>query len=62
MNGRKNIYYVDNKKLEDRDVILAGCEFCIDNITQLDTDIQLEILSELHGYLTEKIDQLKMRI
>lgn len=56
------MYYVRDKELEDRDVILASCELCIDNIGQLDPDIQLDVLSELHGYLTEKINQLQMRM
>ena len=62
MNGGRYMYYVRDKELEDRDVILASCELCIDNIGQLDTDIQLDVLSELHGYLTEKINQLQMRM
>lgn len=54
------MYYVRDKELEDSDVILASCELCIDNISKLHTDIQLDVLSELHGYITEKIDQLEM--
>lgn len=54
------MYYVGDKELEDRDVILASCELCIDNISKLHVDIQWNVLSELHGYITEKIDQLEM--
>lgn len=53
------MYYVGDKELEARDVILASCELCIDNISKLPVDIQLDVLSELYGYLTEKIDQIE---
>ena len=33
------MYYVGDKKLEDKDVILASCELCIDSISRLNTDI-----------------------
>lgn len=58
--GGMYMYYVGDKELEDRDVILASCELCIDNISKLHVDIQWDVLSELHGYITEKIDQLEM--
>lgn len=51
------MYYVGNKELEARDVILASCELCIDNISKLPASTQLDVLSELHGYLMEKIDE-----
>lgn len=54
MYGGGDIYYVRHKELEDRDVVLASCELCIDNISKLHTDIQLDVLSELHGYITKK--------
>lgn len=53
------MYYVGDKELEAQDVILASCELCIDNIGRLPVDIQLDALSELYGYLTEKIDQIE---
>ena len=54
------MYYVGDKKLEDKDVVLASCELCIDNISKLHAYVQWDLLSELHGYITEKIDQLEL--
>lgn len=51
------MYYIGTKELEDRDVILASCELCIDSISRLPPDDQLSILHELYGYLTEKLDE-----
>lgn len=56
------MYYVGDKQLEDKDVILASCELCIDTISKLHADIQLDVLSELHGYITEKINQLQRNL
>lgn len=53
------MYYIGEKQLTDRDVILASCELCIDNIEKLPADVQLDVLSELHGYLTEKIEEVE---
>jgi hypothetical protein len=58
MKGEMYVYYIGDKQLEDKDVILASCELCIDTISKLHADIQLDVLSELHGYITEKISQL----
>lgn len=54
------MYCIGDRKLEDRDAVLAGCEGCIDNISKLHADIQLDVLNELHGYITEKISQLEI--
>ncbi len=56
------MYYVGDKEFEEKDVILANCELCIDNISKLPVDIQLDVLSELHGYLTEKIDEVEFAL
>jgi hypothetical protein len=58
MKGEMYVYYIGDKQLEDKDVILASCELCIDVISKLHADIQLDVLSKLHGYITEKISQL----
>ena len=54
------MYYIGDRELEEKDVILASCELCIDNINKLPTNIQLDVLSELHGYLTEKINEVEL--
>lgn len=53
------MYNIGEKQLTDKDVILASCELCIDNIEKLPADVQLDVLSELHGYLTEKIEEVE---
>lgn len=56
------MYYVGDKELEERDVILASCELCIDNISKLPIDMQLDVLGELHGYLIEKLDEVELTL
>ena len=56
------MYYIGDRELEEKDVILASCELCIDNINKLPANIQLDVLSELHGYLTEKIDEVELHL
>lgn len=51
------MYCIGNKELENKEVILASCELCIDNISRLPTEEQLDVLSELYGYLIEKLDK-----
>lgn len=38
------MYYIGKEQFTDRDVILASCELCIDNIEKLPADVQLDVL------------------